>query len=146
MDRKKVEKFMQIAEHKAELLSKDPKKKVGAIIISRDGFNELSAGYNGIPRGVKETEERWLGKNKLKWVEHAERNAIYNAARSGTSINNAIMITTRFPCIECARAIIQAGIKTLYTKKIEKFGSWNKEMQLAIEMMQDIPDFVIVEI
>lgn len=146
MDRNKVLKYLEIAGYKAELLSKDPKKKVGAIILSRDGFNELSAGYNGIPRGVRETEERWLGKNKLKWVEHAERNAIYNAARSGTSINNSVMITTRFPCVDCTRAIIQAGIKTLYTFKLEEHGSWSKEMKLSREMMQDIPDFVLVEI
>jgi dCMP deaminase len=95
--------------------SKDPSTKVGAIIVSAE--NEIiSTGFNGFPRGINESSEaRWERPVKYAFVEHAERNAIYNAARIGVSTKGARIYLAglgppTLPCTECARAVIQAGI------------------------------------
>ncbi|MCS7316776.1 MAG: deaminase [Candidatus Dojkabacteria bacterium] len=106
--------FFSLAETVATK-SKDPSKKIGCVVVGPD--NEIrSTGYNGFPRKVIEFEERYhTREEKLKWTEHAERNAIYNAARIGSSLNNcSIFIHGLFPCIECSKAIIQSGIKKIY--------------------------------
>jgi dCMP deaminase len=95
--------------------SKDRGRKVGAVIVGPD--NEIrSTGYNGIPRGVNDdVEERHEASNgeKYLWVSHAERNAIYNAAMLGVSTKNCTLYIPWYPCIECAKAIVQAGISTI---------------------------------
>jgi dCMP deaminase len=92
--------------------SKDPNTKTSAIIVGPD--HEIrSTGFNGFPRRLKEDYSnslRWVKPEKYIWVEHAERNAIYNAARMGISLNDCIMYCSHFPCVECGRAIVQSGI------------------------------------
>ena len=91
--------------------SKDPSTKVGCVIVN--GHNAiLSTGYNGLPRNVMEQPARYERPAKYRWTEHAERNAIYNAARHGISLDGATLFVTGLPpCADCARAIIQCGIK-----------------------------------
>lgn len=100
--------------------SKDQKSNHGAVIVGVD--NEIkSTGYNSFIRGlddnVKERQER---PEKYYWMEHAERNAIYNAALNGISLKNSRMYISGLPCTDCIRAIIQCGIK-----KIIVFRRWN---------------------
>jgi dCMP deaminase len=93
--------------------SKDPKTKVGVCIVDNDGII-LSTGYNGFPKGVSDTKFNWtkvpdeFNAIKHDYVVHAEINAILNAG--GKSLKGATLYTTLFPCKECAKAIIQAGI------------------------------------
>lgn len=93
--------------------SKDRSRGVGCVIVGP--HNELrSSGFNGFPRGVDdEPEYRHQRPLKYKWTEHAERNAIYNAARVGTPLESCRMYLPWFPCMDCARAIIQSGISEL---------------------------------
>lgn len=90
--------------------SKDPDTKVGSIIVGPD--HEIrSTGYNGLPRGADDScAERFLRPEKYLWMEHAERNAIYNAARMGTATKNCTVYVSLLPCIDCARAVISSGI------------------------------------
>jgi len=93
--------------------SKDPSTKVGCVIVNDDNVI-LSMGFNGFPRGIDEhVDARWQRPEKYHWVEHAERNAIFNAARVGVSLNNskAYLNWEPKPCADCTRALIQAGIK-----------------------------------
>jgi dCMP deaminase len=93
--------------------SKDPSTKVGCVIVNDDNVI-LSTGFNGFPRGIEEDSDfRWKRPEKYHWVEHAERNAIFNAARVGVSLNGAraYLNWEPKPCAECTRALIQAGIK-----------------------------------
>ena len=93
--------------------SKDPKTRIGAIIVKDNRI--ISTGYNGIPIGVNDkVEKRHDRPDKYFWYEHAERNAILSAARNGISTEGATMYTNGVPCIECARSIIQSGIKEVY--------------------------------
>ena len=115
ISRDKALKFLKEADFKAKLFSKDEKRKVGAIILENESLIQLSCGYNGLPRRLKETKKRWLKKNKDLYVIHAETNAIVQAARTNCNINNSIMVCNRFPCHNCCLNIIQAGIKLLVT-------------------------------
>lgn len=108
--------FLGIAEQ-VKLKSKDRSTQIGAVIVGMD--NEvLSTGYNSFPRGMDDSkEERQERPEKYFWFEHAERNAIYNAARVGTSlIDSTIYLTSGLPCMDCARGIVNSGIKIVYCK------------------------------
>lgn len=102
--------WLQMAEVVASW-SKDPNTKVGCVIVD-DRQNLLVTGWNGIPRGVEdESDLRNEKPEKYKWYEHAERNAIYNAAAKGsTSLRGSTLYTTLFPCCDCMRGVIQSGI------------------------------------
>lgn len=103
--------------------------KTSAIIVGPS--NEIrSTGYNGFPRGFDDNDEtKYQRPDKYYWFEHAERNAIYNAARMGTIINDCIIYVSHFPCIDCARAIVQSGIKrvVLSDKCLEAFSDVNSK-------------------
>lgn len=88
-------------------------RKVGAVIILADGHTQIEA-CNDFPKGVRDLEERH-GEERLIWMEHAERNAIFAAVRQGLNTTDATIMSTYFPCADCARAIVQAGIRRLYT-------------------------------
>lgn len=91
--------------------SKDPSTKVGAVIVGPD--DEIrSTGWNGFARKVTDSPERWNDRpTKYKYVVHAERNAIYNAARVGTPVKGCtIYVRPLYVCNICADAIIQSGI------------------------------------
>lgn len=98
--------------------SKDPSTKTGAVVVGPD--KEIRAtGYNGPVRGVDDdVQERFERPVKYEFFEHAERNALYNACLTGVSLKGCVMYATHAPCTDCARAIIQAGIKTVVTNKI----------------------------
>ncbi|MBQ1538254.1 MAG: dCMP deaminase family protein [Ruminococcus sp.] len=103
--------FMGIALLSAQR-SKDPNTQVGACIVS-DENKILSVGYNGMPMGCSDDEIPWeregeLLETKYPYVCHAELNAILN---SGTSLRGSRLYVTLFPCNECAKALIQAGIR-----------------------------------
>lgn len=134
----KAKKFMELAEVKARLFSKDTATQVCAIILAPDSLEELTSGWNGMPRSIDETiASRWERPIKYKWVEHAERNAIYNASRRGTPLEGGIMIVNRFPCADCARAIIQCGITRVITKLPEDNPTWHESWRVSSEMLAE---------
>ena len=106
--------FMAIAKLSSKR-SKDPNTQVGACIVSNDN-RILSIGYNGAPNGFSDEEFPWAreGKNldtKYPYVCHAEMNAILNYRGSKKEFENAKIYVDLFPCNECAKLIIQSGIK-----------------------------------
>jgi dCMP deaminase len=113
---------MNLARHIATW-SKDQSRGVGCVIVGPD-HEVISMGYNGFPRGIDDTvDERHQRPAKYSWTEHAERNAIYNAARQGVSTKGAVMYLPWYPCMDCARAIIQCGIAELVAVQPD----WNDE-------------------
>ncbi len=108
--------FMAIAKLSA-MRSKDPSTQVGACIVSNDN-RILSIGYNGAPNGFDDEKFPWgrEGDNlntKYPYVCHAELNAILNYRGSKIDLENAKIYVDLFPCNECAKAIIQSGIKEI---------------------------------
>ena len=91
--------------------SKDPNTQVGACIVSKDNII-ISTGYNGLPNGCSDDEYPWDRQGeetKYPYVVHAELNAILNA--NGRDLRGSRLYVALFPCNECAKAIIQAGVK-----------------------------------
>ena len=106
--------FMGVAKLSG-MRSKDPSTQVGACIVSPD-HKILSMGYNGFPIGCSDDEFPWAREgdpleNKYFYTTHSELNAILNYR--GGSLEGATMYVTLFPCNECAKAIIQAGIRRI---------------------------------
>lgn len=106
--------FMGVAQL-AAMRSKDPHTQVGSCIVSAD-HKILSIGYNGLPRGCDDDLFPWTNEGdgldtKYLYVTHSELNAILNYR--GGSLEGSTLYVSLFPCNECAKAIIQAGIKTI---------------------------------
>jgi len=133
-----VDYFKNIA-NQVKLKSKDKKTQIGVVIVGKD--NEIvSTGYNSFPRGITDNiDERQERPEKYFWFEHAERNAIYNAARIGVSTKGTTMyLSNWFPCADCARGIINAGITTIYCDRPDttnKTSSYNESFKRSKEML-----------
>lgn len=113
-------KHLMVAKAIAQL-SKDSSTKVGAIAIGQGG-EFLASGWNGAPRGCSADEPddvRGERPEKYFWFSHAEANTITNAARVGTPLAGSTLVVTHFPCMDCARAIVQAGIVKVVTPEPE---------------------------
>ncbi len=131
-----VEYFYKIADQVKEK-SKDSRTKIGAVIVGKDK-EIVSTGYNSFPRGIEDNKkERQERPEKYYWFEHAERNAIYNAALIGVSTKGCTMyLTCGIPCADCARGIINAGISKVFimkeggaqSKKWEESANRSREM------------------
>ncbi len=133
--------FMEMAELVSSW-SKDNSTKVGAVVVGPD--KEIrSTGYNGIVRGVKDdVPERQERPTKYDFFEHAERNAIYNACLIGASLKGCVIYVTSMPCPDCARAIIQSGIKLVVTHKFEPKpnqpeGTWRDKVSFSEQMFKE---------
>ena len=106
------------------------------ILVSR--IKDITTGY-------KKDYGKWERPIKYKYVEHAERNAIYNASRHGTPLENSIAIVTMFPCSECTRALIQSGIKTIIsTYDLSKQERWGYEWEISNNMFKEAGINVII--
>lgn len=136
--------FLELAGKVAEP-SKDRSTKLGCVIVGES--NEiLSTGYNGFPRGVNDDiDERHDRPLKYKWTEHAERNAIYNAARSGIRLKNSRIYVPWFPCADCARAIIQSGITEVicYSDGLDAV-RWKEDFEIAKTMFIETNTSVVL--
>lgn len=91
--------------------SPDQSTRLGAVIIGPDR-EVRSTGFNGFPRGFPDHQPSAHARpEKYTWTEHAERNAIFNAARHGVALQGCTLYIQKWPpCVDCARAIIQVGI------------------------------------
>ena len=116
--------------------SKDPNSQVGACIVSDDN-KILSIGYNGLPRGCSDDEISWeregeFAKTKYPYVCHGELNAILNY--TGTTLKNSRIYVALFPCNECAKAIIQSGIKEVIYKE-DKYAD-TEAIKISTKMLE----------
>lgn len=98
--------FMELAKLSAKR-SKDPKTQVGACIIDPIEKHIVSIGYNGLPKGMPDSDTIWDDETKHKYVVHAEANAILN---TNADLHGKVLYVTMFPCHECAKLIVQKGI------------------------------------
>lgn len=126
---------IDMAKHIARL-SKDPSTSVGAVLFdSKRRF--VSAGYNGLPRGVEDKPERLMDREvKYKMIRHAEANAI---AFATAPLDGATLVVTHPCCAQCAGAAIQAGIAhVVWCKPDAAFTKrWADDLRLVQEMFQE---------
>jgi len=120
--------------------SKDPSTKVGCVIIGPD-MEVRTTGFNGLPRGCKDPESATDLRNgrplKYYYYEHAERNAIYNAARVGIPLSGCTAYMHSPPCADCARGLIQAGVVRVVLRSIASNTRWYASCLVGIEMMAE---------
>lgn len=138
----KAQKYMQLAKYNAELFSKDPNTKVGAIILPQDFSRILTTGINGFPRKFGDDanfSERWQRPQKYTWVAHAEVNAVCNAARTGIPLDNSVAVITMFPCSNCTKTLIQAGIKKIYVPSPDfNDPKWGEDFEISKTMLDEV--------
>lgn len=144
--------FMGVASLAAKR-SKDPNTQVGACIVSNDN-KILSIGYNGMPLGCNDDEFSWdrdvTADNKYFYIVHSELNAILNYR--GGSLEGSKIYVTLFPCNECAKAIIQSGIKEviywqdIYKDTREVVASKRMLRTAGVQLTEYIPSGRIVEL
>lgn len=130
--------FLKAAYKVAEKYSTDPSTQNGAILV-RNG-RILTFGANHFPRGVEEKPERWERPQKYEFVEHAERNVIYKAAREGITCDDTTMYVPWYACADCGRAIIQAGITRVVGHMLpehENNPRWKESIARALEMLEE---------
>lgn len=122
---------------KLKFFSNDPRTKVSSILIDYN-FNNLSFGVNNFPSGIENNEKRWSREEKGKYVIHSEINCILEAMKKKNNLINCILITSKYPCHECFKIIIQTGIKFIYTFKPETIDEkWNKSYEITNEMLKE---------
>jgi dCMP deaminase len=133
------ERFMDLAKHIAAW-SKESGRRVGAVIVGPDR-EVRSTGFNGFPRGVNddilERHSRETGAKYL-WSCHAEQNAIFNASRAGTSLVGCTMYLPWFPCVDCAKAIVQVGLARLVAYEPDMNDPrWGEHFRIATQMLRE---------
>ena len=120
--------------------SEDKSRQIGAVIVGQ-AKEVRSVGFNGLPRGISANVERRHSKDggeKYYWFEHAERNAIYNAARVGIATSGCEIYCTLFPCSDCLRAIVQSGMHTLKTyAPPEQDAYFQRSFEVSLEMAHE---------
>jgi dCMP deaminase len=131
------QRFIDLAEYIGNW-SKDRSTKVGAVIVDEDK-RVVSLGYNGMPVGFNDNiDSRHERPQKYAYFEHAERNSIYTAARNGSHVKGCTMYLKWFPCVDCARAIIQSGIKRVVcTKPDFEDKRWGDSFKLSYELLSE---------
>lgn len=103
--------FLDLAAHVAAW-SKDPSTQVGCVLVD-DDRRVIGMGYNGFPRGVKDSADRYDDRpTKYAMVQHAEANAILNATRD---TRGCVAYVTHHPCSNCTGLLIQAGVRSIFT-------------------------------
>lgn len=143
------ERFVGLATHIAQW-SKDESTKVGCVLVQPETRAVVGLGFNGFARGVEEhSPDRWARPTKYLYSEHAERNAIYNAARLGHPTNGTWAYLNWNPtegvCSDCARALIQAGIVCVVGPStspqerpdIRDDGGWRNSCQVGLAMLRE---------
>ena len=143
----KLEKYLGVVDAIAQL-SKDQSTQVGALILGPT-FEVRSLGYNGAPRGCSADEDGrgTTRPEKYFWFSHAELNAITNAARVGTPLDGCVLLVTHPPCMDCARAIVQAGITGVLTRNpgAEFLERWVEHTRRTQQLFEECHvDYVMV--
>lgn len=131
------ERYLQLAEAVAKW-SKDPSRQIGSVAVGEKG-QVLSQGYNGFPRGINDTSVRLNDREtKYRYIVHAEQNVIYNASYNGVSLDGATLYVTGLPvCSECAKGIIQVGIKMVVMRAQFIPNNWKQSWEFTRQMFEE---------
>lgn len=122
------------------LLSPDPSSQNAGALSNGTDLLVLTLDVNRFPQNVHYSPERWERPTKYQYIEHAERNAIYSAARYGIATRGLTLVCLWAACPDCARAIIQAGLERLVTLQPNEDGKhagWDDGIKVAMGMLAE---------
>ena len=120
--------------------SDDPSTQVGAILVSPDGTDIIAHGCNNMPEKVRVTPERMQRPLKYDVREHAERDAIFRAAKLGRQTLDSVLVGIWAGCSHCSRAAILAGVSAFVSFPFERGGTanhWDDDIELGREMLRE---------
>ncbi len=129
--------YLTLAQHVSEW-SKDPSRKIGAVAVGDKG-QVLAQGFNGFPRGILDSADRYDHRpTKYKFVVHAEMNVIYNASYNGVSLDGSTLYVYGLPvCSECAKGVIQVGVKRVVMPKQDIPDIWAESWELTSQLFKE---------
>lgn len=148
-DQKKMESYMEMARSMATN-SPDAETQVGAIMLSEE-CRLIASSYNGFLRGApddKLPKSRNGNPNKYEFIQHAERNMLYNCAYEGIRTKGTTIVCTLSPCVDCLRASFQSGVKFIvFDELYSKFPNTDfyKELPDVHVYVQKIGDYTLLE-
>lgn len=120
--------------------SPDPSTQLGAGLVIGNSFQTNTLSHNGPTFGWKMTDDQWNDKPlKYQLVEHAERRVIYTAARNGLWTDGSTLVASWAACADCARAIVEAGIKTLvrhYPPRDDATERWLQSVSIGDQILK----------
>lgn len=132
------ERYLKIASE-ISFWSKDPSSGIGAIAVGKEG-QILSQGYNGFPRGILDSHERYEDREKkYSYIVHAEMNLIFNSCLTGVTLKGSTFYISGLPiCSECAKGIIQVGVKRVVTDAfVPKDHRWYKSCKFSEDLFEE---------
>jgi dCMP deaminase len=132
-----IKKYLKMA-YKTAKSSPDPSTQNGAVLVTPS--NKILAACNDFPNGVVRKNSRLRRPLKYDYIEHAERNVLYEAARIGLATKGSVLYVPWFACADCARAIIQSGISRIigHEKMCAKTPEhWKKSIDKAMIMFNE---------
>ena len=137
MSNKWDKRFLEMAKLVASW-SKDPSTQVGAVAVRNR--NVIAQGYNGFPRGMDDDPQYYNDRPlKYRLIVHAEMNAIYNAAENGVSLKDSTLYVYGLPvCNDCAKGLVQAGIKRIVTPKQDVPKNWQDSVRNSALMFDEV--------
>lgn len=117
--------------------------KIGAVLL-RDG-EVIAIGHNRLPKGVEVSDERLDNERKIDYILHAETGVISSCAREGIATNNTAMIVAgKCICSECAKVLINAGVKKIYCPPPDINSKWVESNRIALEVLKEANVEVVI--
>lgn len=116
--------------------SPDPSTQNGAVLLDPGGYL-IAYAHNRFPTGVAYRDDRWERPRKYHFIEHAERNVIFEAANCGHQTRHCTLVAPWAACADCARAIIQVGIEQLVRFRSKAHGHWDQSILDGDTMMRE---------
>ena len=147
MKLKNLEIYMEMA-HSAKKMSPDAETQVGAIMLGPEE-RVIASSFNGFLRGAIDSELPKTRPGKYDFIQHAERNLLYNCAYNGISTKNTTIICTLSPCTDCLRACFQSGVKRIiFDELYNKFPDTSFYMKLKDVgvWVSKIGDYTVLEL
>lgn len=123
----KLSNYMKQAKIIAEN-SPDRQKRVGSVLVKKDGGEVIAQGYNGFIRGAPDKKLPKLRPEKYEYIIHSEQNLLFNCCRNGICTKDCFLVCTLSPCINCLRNLFQSGITEIYFE--EKYKDFDKQLNM----------------
>jgi dCMP deaminase len=108
--------------------SPDAQRKVGSVLVKKDGGEVIAQGYNGFVRNARDEVLPNTRPDKYEYIIHSEQNLLFNCCRNGISTKDCFLVCTLSPCITCLRSLYQSGVKEIYFK--DKYKDFDKQLNM----------------
>lgn len=145
MNKEKLSKYINVAEAMSKF-SPDSETQVGSILVHKDTGSVMGVAYNGFVRNANDNILPTTRPEKYDYMQHSETNLLYNAARHGVMTSNCFVVCTLSPCVNCLRAMHQAGIDEVYYRDTYRDFQKNLKMKDLIITLTNMGEYTKINI